>query len=381
MAKKILCVVLLVISFVFAFTSCGDDNNETTNTPEPPAHTHSFGEWETTKAATCTAEGSKERYCPCGEKQTATISMAEHSYGEWTVVKPATTTETGSEERSCSCGKKETRDIDMLPVVTTVTEEQWKNAFDLSKYVSFTVTGSESGSEDGVDFDFDATIKYYGGLIYIKLDGTGYHGENDFVKYESTAIESFYDLYVEGFGNLQGIIRDFEELNDFGYSSVTYSTDTKAYTTVDERGRIYRLGFEDGKLVKFSYEDNGQEEFLFAEYTFSDINTTQKTDMPLAVIIAEYNEIVNAISSSDKFYYYDEENWTRVYYDTAELKEILSNVRITNVEEYEKGSYENCFDWYVETYSGSSSNPSIRLEVREGEIHELSINSQYIYVE
>ncbi|MBE6645855.1 MAG: hypothetical protein E7612_10885 [Ruminococcaceae bacterium] len=104
MTKKLLCVVLLVISLVCAFTSCGYDK-------ETPAHTHSYGEWETTKAATCTAEGSKERYCSCGEKQTSTISITEHSYGEWEIVKEATYAEKGSESRKCTCGQTETRDI------------------------------------------------------------------------------------------------------------------------------------------------------------------------------------------------------------------------------------------------------------------------------
>ena len=181
MAKKLLCVVLLVISLVFAFTSCGDDNNETTNTPEPPAHTHSFGEWETTKAATCTAEGSKERYCPCGEKQTATISMAEHSYGEWTVVKPATTTETGSEERACSCGKKETRDIDMLPVVTTVTEEQWKNAFNFSSVEELTLGVDETTIDSYGTMNINGTIKFSSESTYMNYVLV-YNGEEEIVE-------------------------------------------------------------------------------------------------------------------------------------------------------------------------------------------------------
>ncbi len=43
------------------------------------SHTHSFGEWEVTKAATCTTAGEKKRYCTCGETETATINATGHT--------------------------------------------------------------------------------------------------------------------------------------------------------------------------------------------------------------------------------------------------------------------------------------------------------------
>ena len=108
MKKKTLCVVLLVLSLMCSFTSCVDGNSQN------PTHIHSYEEWETTKVATCIAVGTKERYCPCGEKQSATIPMTEHTYGEWEIVKNATFSENGSESRKCDCGKTETRDIPKL---------------------------------------------------------------------------------------------------------------------------------------------------------------------------------------------------------------------------------------------------------------------------
>ena len=83
MTKKSLIVVVLMLVLVCALASCGGE------------HTHSYEEWETTKAATCTTEGIKERYCSCGEKQSATIPMTEHTYGEWEITKEATYTEAG----------------------------------------------------------------------------------------------------------------------------------------------------------------------------------------------------------------------------------------------------------------------------------------------
>lgn len=132
MAKKFLCMMLLILTLVMVFVACdsGSNGDDTLDDSTPSAHTHTFGEWETVKAATCTADGSKERYCDCGEKQTATIVQIAHNFSEWGVVKEATATEKGSEERSCACGKKETREIPVKEIVNTE-EVQFNNACSL----------------------------------------------------------------------------------------------------------------------------------------------------------------------------------------------------------------------------------------------------------
>ena len=69
-------------------------------------HTHRFGEWTVTKAATCTEEGSRERVCECGVKETEVIAALGHT--EETIPgKAATCTETGlTEGKKCSvCGE------------------------------------------------------------------------------------------------------------------------------------------------------------------------------------------------------------------------------------------------------------------------------------
>lgn len=81
MKKKLLRILLIVVALVCALTSCSTGDSTPADDPET-SHIHLFGEWETTKVATCTTEGRKERYCSCGEKQTATIAIAEHTYVE-----------------------------------------------------------------------------------------------------------------------------------------------------------------------------------------------------------------------------------------------------------------------------------------------------------
>ena len=43
-------------------------------------HEHVFGAWAVTKEATCTEDGSRERACGCGEKETAVIPALGHDY-------------------------------------------------------------------------------------------------------------------------------------------------------------------------------------------------------------------------------------------------------------------------------------------------------------
>ena len=72
MRKSFFIFAILILLSVFMLSSCDSDSN-------PPAHTHSFGDWETVQKVTCTSDGSAERYCSCGEKQTKTITSSGHT--------------------------------------------------------------------------------------------------------------------------------------------------------------------------------------------------------------------------------------------------------------------------------------------------------------
>lgn len=64
---------------------------------------HSYSSWSTTKAATCTAAGSKKRSCSCGKTETASIAALGHSYSDsWTIDKVATCTAEGSKSYHCT---------------------------------------------------------------------------------------------------------------------------------------------------------------------------------------------------------------------------------------------------------------------------------------
>ena len=71
MLKKILCILVLLLSLTCVLISCDDD--ETQNGADNAPHAHEFKEWHTTANATCSSDGIRERYCSCGEKQTTAI--------------------------------------------------------------------------------------------------------------------------------------------------------------------------------------------------------------------------------------------------------------------------------------------------------------------
>ncbi|MBR5294377.1 MAG: discoidin domain-containing protein, partial [Oscillospiraceae bacterium] len=76
-----------------------------TDAPGELPHEHAFGEWTVTKEATCTEEGSKERVCECGEKETEVIAALGHSAAEAVKEneKAPTCTEAGSYDSVVYC--------------------------------------------------------------------------------------------------------------------------------------------------------------------------------------------------------------------------------------------------------------------------------------
>ena len=78
MTKKLLFVIALILTLVCVFSSC--DNTTPSGTPsetpsETPSHTHSYSEWTIVKNATCTSDGTQERTCACGAKETKNFTF------------------------------------------------------------------------------------------------------------------------------------------------------------------------------------------------------------------------------------------------------------------------------------------------------------------
>ena len=79
-------------------------------------HSHSFGQWITETAVTCTTNGIQKRVCSkCDEFETLTVSAIGHSYGEWSTETAATCTTNGFQKRTCkNCDHTETNTVPAL---------------------------------------------------------------------------------------------------------------------------------------------------------------------------------------------------------------------------------------------------------------------------
>lgn len=278
MTKKLLCVIVLVLALVCTFASCSDDKDETQNNNETPAHTHSYGEWETTKEPTCTAEGSKERYCSCGEKQSASISIAEHSYGDWETTKEPTFSEKGSESRLCACGKSETRDIPKKQSETTTLNAteclNELNTVYLNSFSQKTIWFDEDGWIYARYFDGTESYAFFArekddvakNMWYGKINGAYYYLEERITTTETQrTYEAINGLEVvsavenagDGFQYLEYAISLAEEASTFSCQKITDENGTKYVLklVVDGEASNITITVVNGLITVYDHED------------------------------------------------------------------------------------------------------------------------------
>ncbi len=94
---------------VYVCTYCGKKVLEEST----PALGHLWGPWTVTKAASCSAEGSRTRTCSrCEKVETQSIPTAGHAYSAWAMTVPPTCEEEGEQAHVCaSCGRMETKPV------------------------------------------------------------------------------------------------------------------------------------------------------------------------------------------------------------------------------------------------------------------------------
>lgn len=93
-ASVLICSLVAIVALLVIIFSGGSSSE--------PAHTHTFGEWEIVKAATCLEAGEEKGTCSCGEVETRTVEAKGHNEEILPAV-PATCTNTGlTEGKKCS---------------------------------------------------------------------------------------------------------------------------------------------------------------------------------------------------------------------------------------------------------------------------------------
>ena len=88
---------------------------------------HTYGEWKTTKAATCTEDGTKYRVCTkCNAVENGVIEKLGHNYSTaWTTDKAASCGTAGSKSHHCTrCSAK--TDVTAIPATNKHTPGEWK---------------------------------------------------------------------------------------------------------------------------------------------------------------------------------------------------------------------------------------------------------------
>ena len=130
---KFLTLTFVVAGIMFLMAGCGDD-------PEKE-HTHDWGEWQVTTAATCTEEGVETRTCETdGTSETRKIAVDlvnGHQWGEWEGT--VTCTEGGTGTRTCKLNAAHSETNDNMPPL----------GHDY-KWTEIPPTCTEAGSEKGV---------------------------------------------------------------------------------------------------------------------------------------------------------------------------------------------------------------------------------------
>ncbi|MDR2575756.1 MAG: leucine-rich repeat domain-containing protein [Treponema sp.] len=106
--------IVAIITIALSVTGCP---------PEPTQnHTHQWGDWVVTTAATCTTAGEETRICglDATHKETRAISALGHDW-EWVVTTPATYTAEGIETKTCKHDPSYTDGTRPIPQLTYTT--------------------------------------------------------------------------------------------------------------------------------------------------------------------------------------------------------------------------------------------------------------------
>ena len=235
-------------------TNAPETNIPETNSPETEAHVHSFGDWSIKEEATCTSEGTEERICTCGTKESNTIPVKEHSWDEGKISED-------TDKKTFTCLEcNATKEEDIVHIFT-VTEEEWSNALNLllSPNYVHTITSSANGMNMVSIIEKNENI--------IRTNST--QGEYSMIQYWVVENDQ-YRLHEKQDPNITSYYSNlqFEYDKIFLYSNFQYNEETQSYISekiiaegnfglsLPPSSDIYSdlsFQFKDGKLVSLSY--------------------------------------------------------------------------------------------------------------------------------
>ena len=144
MKKSIWTVLVLVC--ILTLSACGEkitDSGSSVDANTGP-HTHIFGEWTAVTAETCTEDGTYERVCSCGEKESKTVKATGHNEVKDAAVKATCAKEGKTEGSHCSnCNE-------VFVAQKAIAKLAHKEVVDAAVKATCTSTGKRKGSHCSV---------------------------------------------------------------------------------------------------------------------------------------------------------------------------------------------------------------------------------------
>ena len=123
---SIFCLTMIIVLAMFSMSACKKNKNKNNYDDEDDEKEHvcSWYDDEIIEKTTCDTDGRKISKCKCGKTVYEITPATGHSYGEWQVTKAPTCTDYGTEQRKCSkCKNTEKRSLDKLDHDYTVTDQ------------------------------------------------------------------------------------------------------------------------------------------------------------------------------------------------------------------------------------------------------------------
>lgn len=280
---------------------------------------HEWGEWQQTKAPTCTEKGTETRVCKNNPEHTETrdvekaahdvgtnwlhdetnhwkectvchtkSDIAAHDFGEWTEVTAPTYVADGAKKRTCNtCGYSENGTIDKLVAVSSITiDGEQTLTLKVNEAATLVATVLPDNATDKTiewtSFDNDVVEVARGRLLAHKagdavITATAKDGQGAkatvtvkvIVEAESVEVSGAKHVAINGIVTLAATVAP-ENATD---KTVTWTTDNDKIATVDKNGVL--TGVAEGKVVVTATTANGKTANISVYVTKVAIDGTQ----------------------------------------------------------------------------------------------------------
>lgn len=280
---------------------------------------HEWGEWQQTKAPTCTEKGSETRVCKNNPEHTETrdvekaahdvstnwlhdetnhwkectvchtkSDIAAHDFGEWTEVTAPTYVADGAKKRTCNtCGYSENGTIDKLVAVSSITiDGEQTLTLKVNEAATLVATVLPDNATDKTiewtSSDNDVVEVARGRLLAHKagdavITATAKDGQGAkatvtvkvIVEAESVEVSGAKHVAINGTVTLAATVAP-ENATD---KTVTWTTDNDKIATVDKNGVL--TGVAEGKVVVTATTANGKTANISVYVTKVAIDGTQ----------------------------------------------------------------------------------------------------------